>query len=353
MFTQLMPMSLKAFSFVIASLFITSLLFAGDPPVELGKVDWLRNLDEGIDQAKKDQKSIFILFQEVPGCATCQNYGKNVLSHPLIVDAIETLFVPVAIFNNKRGEDAAVLKSFGEPSWNNPVVRIVNSSKKDVVNRIGGNYSQLGIVQAMVEALQADGRAVPAYLNLLEKELLAEHSGLETANLSMYCFWTGEKQIGKIDGVVETQPGFMGGREVVQVQFDPEVVSYEQLVEKAIDSDVASHVYVEDNQQQQQATKLIGKTNISKASSFRIDREPKYYLSKTIYQYIPMTDLQAVKVNSLIGQNQLPDALLSPIQLSLLQVIRDNPKTKWSSAINEDFLVAWDNALSKIPASRS
>jgi len=58
-----------------------------------------------------------------------------------------------------------------------------------------------------------------------------------------------------------------------------------------------------------------------------------------------MTDLQAVKVNSLIGQNQLPDGLLSPIQLSLL-------KTKWSSAINQDFLVAWDNALSKVPTDR-
>lgn len=341
-------MYLKLFPFFLALLFTTASLLANDPPIELGKVNWLRNLEEGINQSKKEQKSIFILFQEVPGCATCQNYGKNVLSHPLIVDAIERLFIPVAIFNNKRGEDATVLKSFGEPAWNNPVVRIVNAAKKDVVKRVGGNYSQLGIVQAMVEALQADGREVPQYLTLLEKELLAEHSGVETANLSMYCFWTGEKQIGQIDGVVETQPGFMGGREVVQVQFDPEVVSYEKLIKKVVNKNYANHVYVTDGQQKKKATKLIGKTNISKASSFRIDREPKYYLSKTLYQYIPMTDLQAVKVNSLIGQNKLPDELLSPIQLSLLKIIMDHPKTKWSSAINEDFLVAWDNAISKV-----
>ena len=341
-------MYIKLFSNLLALLFITTSLLAKDPPVELGKVSWLRNLEEGINQSKKEQKSIFILFQEVPGCATCQNYGKNVLSHPLIVDAIETLFIPVAIFNNKRGEDATVLKSFGEPAWNNPVVRIVNTDKKDVVKRIGGNYSQLGIVQAMVEALQTDGRTVPQYLALLEKELLAEHSGLETANLSMYCFWTGEKQIAQIDGVVETQPGFMGGREIVQVQFDPEVVSYEKLVKNAVTNNYASHVYVGDEQQKKQATKLIGKTNISKASSFRIDREPKYYLSKTLYQYIPMTDLQAVKVNSLIGQNQLPDDLLSPIQLNLLEIVQQHPKAKWSSAINKDFLVAWEIAIAKV-----
>ncbi len=342
-------LKITALSFFTMTLMNNSLL-AGDPPVELGQVKWLRNLEEGITQAETEKKSIFILFQEVPGCATCQNYGKNVLSHPLIVDAIETLFVPVAIFNNKRGEDAIVLKSFGEPAWNNPVVRIVNKAKKDVVKRIGGNYSQLGIVQAMVEALQAEGRDVPAYLALLEKELLAEHSGLETANLSMYCFWTGEKQIGQIDGVVETQPGFMGGREVVQVQFDPEVVSYEKLVKKAVSNNYASHVYVEDDQQRKKATKLIGKTNITKASSFRIDREPKYYLSKTIYQYIPMTDLQAVKVNSLIGQNKSPDDLLSPRQLDLLGVVKASPKAKWSSAINADFLGAWNNALAKVTA---
>ncbi len=330
--------------------FITTSLLANDPPVQLGKVNWLRNLEEGITQSKQENKSVFILFQEVPGCATCQNYGKNVLSHPLIVDAIETLFVPVAIFNNKRGEDAIVLKSFGEPAWNNPVVRIVNNAKKDVVKRIGGNYSQLGIVQAMVEALQAEGREVPGYLALLERELLAEHTGLETANLSMYCFWTGEKQIGQIDGVVETQPGFMGGREVVQVQFDPEVVSYEKLVKKAVSNNYASHVYVEDDQQRKKATKLIGKTNISKAASFRIDREPKYYLSKTLYQYIPMTNLQAVKVNSLIGQNQSPDDLLSPRQLDLLNIIKANSKVKWSSAINQDFLTAWKTAIAKVDA---
>ena len=46
-----------------------------------------------------------LLFQEVPGCSTCRNYGHNVLSHPLMVEAIESLFVPLAIFNNKEGKE--------------------------------------------------------------------------------------------------------------------------------------------------------------------------------------------------------------------------------------------------------
>lgn len=35
--------------------------------VELGQVKWLRNLDEGKAQAKKDKKSVLVMFQEVPG----------------------------------------------------------------------------------------------------------------------------------------------------------------------------------------------------------------------------------------------------------------------------------------------
>ena len=141
-------------------------------PVELGEVNWLRDFGEGLTVSATSKKPVFLLFQEVPGCSTCRNYGQDVLSHPLIVEAIETLFVPVAVFNNKGGADAKVLKYFGEPSWNNPVIRIVNHQKKDLIQRVNGNYSKLGIVQAMRLALQVENLAVPAYLSLLEDELL-------------------------------------------------------------------------------------------------------------------------------------------------------------------------------------
>ena len=72
---------------------------------ELGKVHWYRKYDEAITQAKKEQKDIVILFQEVPGCATCTNYAYNALSHPLMVEALENSFIPLAIFNNKNGKD--------------------------------------------------------------------------------------------------------------------------------------------------------------------------------------------------------------------------------------------------------
>ncbi len=47
--------------------------------------------------------------------------------------------------------------------------------------------------------------------------LASEHSaGIKQAVFAMYCFWTGEMKLGKIDVVITTEAGFMAGREVNQ-----------------------------------------------------------------------------------------------------------------------------------------
>ncbi len=310
-------------------------------PVELGEVKWIRQLDKGLQQAEAANKMVFILFQEVPGCATCQNYGQEVLSHPLIVEAIESLFVPVAIFNNKGGEDAKTLKYFNEPSWNNPVVRIVDKKKKNVIPRVSGNYTQLGLVQAMTLALKQNGQRVPLYLDLLQEELLAQQNGTEKATFAMYCFWTGEKTFGQIEGVTATKAGFMEGREVVEVTFDPSIISYESLLTKAQKSSCASHAYTENSEQELIAGQKLSDRQVSPATHFKLDKDPKFYLSKTVYKYVPMTELQAVKANSLVGEMQDPNVVLSPRQIALATYFRDQQGKKFPNAINEDMVQAW------------
>ena len=163
----------------------------------------------------------------------------------------------------------------------------------------------------------------------------------ETATFSMYCFWTGEKKLGNVNGVLETQPGFMNGREVVEVKYNPILISYEDLVTEAKSASCASHVFTENNNQITKAEKVVGKNKVSKKSKFRLDKEPKYYLSRSVYRFIPMTPTQAVKVNVKIGSGQSPDEFLSPRQLELLDFIQKNPKQKWKSAINVDLVKAW------------
>ena len=36
-------------------------------PVELGAIDWLRDFDGALEQARKSGKPMLVLFQEVPG----------------------------------------------------------------------------------------------------------------------------------------------------------------------------------------------------------------------------------------------------------------------------------------------
>ena len=297
---------------------------APENPEELGKVKWLRDLDAGRAEAEKSGKPLLILFQEVPGCSNCTRFGNSTLSHPLIVEAIETYFVPVCIYNNKVGKDGEALKKFGEPAWNNPVVRIARADFSDVVLRLPDFNSSYQIVNGMRRALDLTGAAAPRYLELLEEELLAREAGLETATFSMYCFWSGEGTFGAIPGVIETEPGFQDGHEVVRVQFNPSVVKKEDL---------------------EKQTRPKGVQACAKNEGFRSDREPKYYLAQTDYKFVPMTSLQACRANSLAGNGKSPDEVLSPRQIDLLGKIRAEPKKAWKNMIGRnDLAKAWEEA---------
>jgi hypothetical protein len=297
-------------------------------PVELGKVNWLRDLDAGTAEAEKTGKPLLILFQEVPGCSNCTRYGSVTLSHPLLVEAIETYFVPVCIYNNKGGKDAEALQKFQEPAWNNPVVRIVRKDHSAVVPRIFDFRSSAALASGIIQALQTESVEVPAYVQLLEDELLAREATPETATFSMYCFWSGEKAFGTIPGVIETAPGFQDGREVVRVQYNPAVVSKADL---------------------DKLSKPKGITACAKNDGFRTDREPKYYLAQTHWKAVPMTSLQACRANALVGSGQLPTPVLSPRQVVLGRYVQAHPKAKWKNAIGAaDLVKAWENTVAQV-----
>lgn len=102
------------------------------------------------------------------------------------MDAVENLFVPLCVYNNTKGdEDAQVLKAFQEPAWNNPVVRILDSRKKDLVDRIADDWTVRALARAMEVALEKTRRKVPAYLDLLAAEEVARSRGVETAVFGM------------------------------------------------------------------------------------------------------------------------------------------------------------------------
>lgn len=294
---------------------------------ELGKVHWYRNYDKAVAAAKEANKDVLLLFQEVPGCATCRNYGHNVLSHPLMVEAIETSFIPLAIFNNKGGHDAEILKKYKEPSWNNPVVRIINTSGRNVVSRISGDYSAVTLLKRMGESLTSRGRDIPQYMTLLEQELSAKATGsLKEKHFQMYCFWTGEKQLGKVDGVLNVESGFMNYGEVVKVTYDSKKVKEEDL-----------EVYAKKNSFRPVASNDSYRTANS---------DVHYYLKHTDYKYLPLTPLQQTKINSAIGQGKNPQAMLSPLQRKWLIQIKKKSITP-KVLLTSDFEKAWASLQKK------
>ena len=105
----------------------------------------------------------------------------------------------------------------------------------------------------------------------------------------MYCFWTGEKELAKIDGILSTEPGFMNGHEVVKIQYNPYVTDLDKIVPIAKKENCADEVYMD--------TPINLSVPVKPTSKYRKDKDDKYYLSRSAYKVIPMTRLQASKVN--------------------------------------------------------
>ena len=314
-------------------------------PLELGTVQWLRGFDEAAKLAEVRNKPLLILFDEVPGCGTCVNYGQQVLSHPLIVEAAETLFVPAAVYNNIKGADEQTLKSFKEPAWNNPVVRITTPGRTALAPRVVDDYTVGGLANAMTMALRKSMREVPTYLRLLAEESKARAGALERATFAMHCFWEGEAALGGIEGVYSTMPGFLHELEVVELQFDPEVVGYDKLVGQAKATECASKVFARTGPQRETAAALVGSGVVRTDEAIRPDKQPKYYLSNTQMKYVPMTSLQACRINSALGNKADPRRLLSPRQITLLRMTEQHPKAPWPVAVEAvDLVVAWKRA---------
>ncbi len=297
-----------------------------DDAVELGTVRWTRDLAAAQKKSAESGKPIFVLFQEVPGCQTCQDFGQQPMSHPLIVEAIEDHFIPVLVYNNREA-DAQTLKDFQEPSWNNPVVRYLDSNRNDVIARKDGVWTTRGTAERMVAALKAAGRTVPAYL-----QMMMAPSATERASFAMHCYWEGEAKLATIDGVLETQSAWRGNLETVELTFDPQVVDYGKLLQEAQKFDCASKVYTHSSRQHKTAAAAVG-DNAVPADSSRMRpaklSDQLYYLRNSSYRHLPLTKLQAIKINGLL----LPGArdndtgarigkLLSPRQRVMLDQIK-------------------------------
>lgn len=276
---------MKSYALFIALLFATKIAIAQNP-VEVGDVNWGRDYQAALSQSQNSGKPIFLLFQEVPGCAGCKQFGQDVLSDPNVVNVIEQNFIPLLIHNNKGGEDARIRKKFKEPAWNYQVVRFLDSKGEDIIPRKDRVWSTSAIMARIEEALTEYQRG----------QLSSTSTETARVALCQYCFWTGETKIGAIPGVLETEAGFIGGREVTLVTYDPQEVSLEALVGTAADEGVATAVYLDDPSTLPGAKKL---SNYRRAP----ESDQKRQIAGTIFSDLQLTSRQATKINAFARTN--------------------------------------------------
>jgi hypothetical protein len=143
---------------------------AKDNPIEIGLVDWGRDLDQALNLSGETGRPVLVLFQEVPGCSGCQDFGSTVLTNPQMVEAIENEFYPVLVYNNRGGEDRRLLERFNEPAWNYQVVRFLDSKGHDIIPRKDHIWTLRGMATRMIETLQTIDRPVPDDLRELAEE---------------------------------------------------------------------------------------------------------------------------------------------------------------------------------------
>ncbi len=294
-----------------------------DTPVELGRIPWLRDFEAAKAEAARSGKPLLVLFDEIPGCNGCKKFGREMLSHPLVADAAREAFVPVAIRNNSKGDaDAKLVKQFGMPAWAYPEVRLLAADnpgpKGDLVAREPKGWQKTVLPMRMAAALKQAGRDVPPYLALLTEELQGD--SLQTACFWMTCYWTGEANLGKLDGVKAMRIGWLNKKEVVEVDFDPEVVSFEKLAKTARESCGSKvGVFARSEQQLQIARQLDMPAKSSNAPAKTDDVRQKRLLMvrQPEIWFLALTELQATRLNAAlakrVSQDEI-DALLSPTQ---------------------------------------
>lgn len=155
----------------------------------------------------------------------------------------------------------------------------------------------------------------------------------------MGCFWKGEGTIGGIRGVVATKPGLLNGLEVVDAEFDPSVVSYDELLKTSRAAGAADRAIPRSD-----AQRRAGGTEPRCDAAIAADEVPKFYLSRTTFRHVPMTSAQASRVNAALANHADPNSWLSPRQLRLHQVVIAHPERPWHNSIAADFTTAWRDA---------
>ena len=227
----------------------------------------------------KPNKPILLVQAEIPGDV---DIGRDILSHPLLVEAAESLFVPVVEINaphcrarTPSGKTCCTQVSFLFVSVEENEEKDQQQQQHQQVVIAPQQLTSSALVQTMVTALEQAGVTVPRYLSLLLKEQLGyeQHpsstcnrnnvnssksssttttttrSRNQTARFGVIDPALAEAELAGLEGILATQVGSLERQKVVEITYDSKVLSYCALVRYALYQNLVNILYHQSNEE--------------------------------------------------------------------------------------------------------
>ncbi|KAI2504507.1 peptide-methionine (S)-S-oxide reductase [Fragilaria crotonensis] len=273
-------------------------------------------VSSGIRGVSVHRKACSLIFQATHGAPDAVAMGTSVLSHPLLIEAAESLFIAVFIdIAGTSSDDAQLLARYHENRHHDTVVRIVNYKGRDLAVKLeGSRYSKrsAALIDVPSKAVRTTAKVIVFTTKATKKA---------------------EVGFGELNGVIAVECGKISGNRAVKVTYDPEVIDCKAVFLHAIFHVYVESVYWTDMHQmmsvQSQLLKVDDPPLLEELGStpFTRGKDPKHFLRTTLLKYVPLTSLQALKANLAISkdQNELVDDLLSPRQLAIFNAVETKP----------------------------
>jgi hypothetical protein len=320
---------------------------------ELGCINFhFAAFHNALDDSRKTCRPVLLVQAEIPGDTDA---GREIFSHPLIVEAADSLFTTV--FNKDEDYSCSASRSASRKSRRTRVgffdelgIEIGQSLSADMLTRAG-------IAEAMIATLEACDQPVPVpkYLRLLYDE---ERGRIKPGPLGLPvpCYHRavfgmddstlGEVEFAGLEGVISTRAGFVTRQKVVEVIYDRGRLSFGSVIHYALKHRIGDIIYYQTNDERISALIEIKRVKESpEVTEFlgiiQLDKDSKRALRKSPLRFVPLTDLQATRANRLAHLNRFDEAmhLLSPRQEMIFMQARE--KNSFKDVVDVPILPAW------------
>ena len=128
--------------------------------------------------------------------------------------------------------------------------------------------------------------------------------------------WLRAIRDGRIPGLLGSRVGFLEGREVVEVRFDPDEISYATRFQGVHGRGCTSSVLGQTKEEEQLARSVFGERVHYSRAQLRLakDADQKYALQRTSLRLVDLSLRQALRANATIAIGGSPVQFLCPRQ---------------------------------------